>query len=217
MPFFPLIKMPSSASRYSWTCANHSVICLHNTSTVFKSGCMTLSIHKAKTAYSLVCLLELPALDPQWRVHPGWDKSRTQATHIRYSQTAWAPQDRSAAERGPSETEAPIIAAQNIKKKKEKSNHLDKRQDIWPLSGTYIHPWWSGSSHIDPNIKERIVHILACMTGWERWNLNCFVIQKEPTVSVKHRLYLQFAYNFCFCDGHQVCIFNSKSREGNDR
>lgn len=71
--------------------------------------------YRKKTVYGFVCWLELPALDPQWRVHPGWDKSRRQATHIQYSQTAWAPQDHSAAEMGPSETEAPNIPAQNIR------------------------------------------------------------------------------------------------------
>lgn len=60
-----------------------------------------------KNLYGSACLLEIPALDPQWRVHPGWGKSRTQATHIQYSQTAWALLGRSAAEMGPSETKAP--------------------------------------------------------------------------------------------------------------
>lgn len=62
---------------------------------------------RKKHLYGSACLLELPALDPQWRVHPGWGKSRTQATHIQYSQTAWALLGRSAAEMGPSETKAP--------------------------------------------------------------------------------------------------------------
>lgn len=62
---------------------------------------------RKKHLYGSACLRELPALDPQWRVHPGWGKSRTQATHIQYSQTAWALLGRSAAEMGPSETKAP--------------------------------------------------------------------------------------------------------------
>lgn len=45
----------------------------------------------------------VPAPDLQQRYRPGWGKSRTQATHILCSQTAWAQQDRSVAELGPKE------------------------------------------------------------------------------------------------------------------
>lgn len=36
-------------------------------------------------------------------------------------------------------------------------------------------------------------------------------------VFVLLKLYLQFAYDFRLCDGHQVGVLNSESREGNDR
>lgn len=62
--------------------------------------------NRVKIAYGSGCLVLVPALYLQQRCHPGWDRSRTQATHIQYSQTAWALQDRSAAEMGPIDTTA---------------------------------------------------------------------------------------------------------------
>lgn len=48
---------------------------------------------------------------------------------------------------------------------------------------------------------------------------NCAVFhhQNKLFVLLMLRLYLQFAYDFRFSDGHQVSVLNSKSREGNDR
>lgn len=93
MPFFPLIKMPSNASRYSCTCSEYMV---H----LSPSNWLEWDV----TACGSHGFVSVPALDPQQKCHQGWGKSRTPATRIQCSQTASAPQGHSAAELGPGRT-----------------------------------------------------------------------------------------------------------------
>lgn len=144
MPFFPLIKMPSSASRYSCTWRKSPV-------QYHISGMSSKGLHDAVNAV-------LPALDLQQRYHPGWGKSRTQATHIRYSQTAWALQDRSAAEMGPNETTAQNYSRRQLSLtilQQQHWNANNNMQNVSPLWGTDIHPWGSGSSHNVPEMTPK--------------------------------------------------------------
>lgn len=100
MPFFPLIKTPSSASRYSCTCEKANLLLLlKKPYPKWLNDCVST----AENAYEPVYLVALPELDHQQKYHPGWGKSKTQATHTRYSQIASAQQDHNAAEMDPSE------------------------------------------------------------------------------------------------------------------